>query len=171
MNALGWESFLGVAPGSPAVPAAAVPARVADVRGLPPTFIGVGSIDLFVDEDVAYAHRLIDAGIPDRTGGRARRVPRIRRDCGADPVGQTVYRRKNRRAVPRICRLIPNPNDANLPPPLQGRGRGWGLSPLADARSIGPTPTPPLKGRGLRVAIIETWYNYQPPPSARNTLT
>ena len=64
MNALGWESFLGVAPGSPAVPAAAVPARVADVHGLPPTFIGVGSIDLFVDEDVTYAHRLIDAGVP-----------------------------------------------------------------------------------------------------------
>ncbi len=46
------------------MPAAAVPARVAEVRGLPPTFIGVGAIDLFVDEDVAYAHRLIDAGVP-----------------------------------------------------------------------------------------------------------
>lgn len=63
-NAFGWECFLGLKPGSATVPAAAVPARVAEVRGLPPTFIGVGAIDLFVDEDVAYAHRLIDAGVP-----------------------------------------------------------------------------------------------------------
>ncbi|WP_428332553.1 alpha/beta hydrolase [Novosphingobium sp.] len=63
-NVLGWDSFLGVAPGSSGVPVAAVPARTGDLRGLPPTFIGVGAIDLFVDEDVTYAHRLIDAGVP-----------------------------------------------------------------------------------------------------------
>jgi len=34
------------------------------LRGLPPAFIGVGSIDLFVDEDIDYARRLIDAGVP-----------------------------------------------------------------------------------------------------------
>lgn len=63
-NRLGWQSFLARAPGGPGVPAAAVPARVANLAGLPPTFIGVGSVDLFVDEDVAYARRLIDAGVP-----------------------------------------------------------------------------------------------------------
>jgi acetyl esterase/lipase len=31
---------------------------------LPPAFIGVGAIDLFVDEDVEYARRLIDAAVP-----------------------------------------------------------------------------------------------------------
>lgn len=64
LNRLGWESFLGMAPGTHAVPIAAVPARHRDLRGLPPTFIGVGGIDLFVDEDVTYARRLIDAGVP-----------------------------------------------------------------------------------------------------------
>lgn len=63
-NRFGWRSFLGQAPGTPSVPAAAVPARAASLRGLPPAFIGVGSIDLFVDEDIAYAQRLIDGGVP-----------------------------------------------------------------------------------------------------------
>ena len=45
------------------MPAAAVPARVANVAGLPPAWIGVGSIDLFVDEDMEYARRLVNAGV------------------------------------------------------------------------------------------------------------
>jgi acetyl esterase/lipase len=62
-NRLGWRSFLGQEPGTPQVPAAGVPARVASTSGLPPAWIGVGSIDLFVDEDLDYARRLIDAGV------------------------------------------------------------------------------------------------------------
>jgi acetyl esterase/lipase len=41
-----------------------VPARLADVKGLPPAFIGVGTLDLFYDEDVAYAGALTVAGVP-----------------------------------------------------------------------------------------------------------
>lgn len=63
-NIFGWKSFLGQAPGGASVPAAGVPARVRDLSGLPPTFIGVGSVDLFVEEDVDYARRLIAAGVP-----------------------------------------------------------------------------------------------------------
>lgn len=63
-NRFGWASFLGQQPGTDAVPARAVPARHEDLKGLPPTFIGVGSIDLFVAEDLAYAERLALAGIP-----------------------------------------------------------------------------------------------------------
>jgi acetyl esterase/lipase len=63
-NRLGWESFLGMAPGGPDVPAAGVPARVADLSGLPPAFIGVGGVDLFVREDLDYARRLTEAGVP-----------------------------------------------------------------------------------------------------------
>jgi acetyl esterase/lipase len=62
-NRLAWSSLLGVAAGSSRVPAGAVPARVASVDGLPPAWIGVGSIDLFVEEDMEYAHRLVHAGI------------------------------------------------------------------------------------------------------------
>jgi acetyl esterase/lipase len=63
-NRFGWSSLLGVPAGSAHVPEGAVPARVANLHGLPPTFIGVGSIDLFVDEDLEYGRRLIDAGVP-----------------------------------------------------------------------------------------------------------
>ena len=63
-NRFGWTSVLGVPAGSPTVPAGAVPARVENLAGLPPAFIGVGALDLFVDEDVEYARRLINAGVP-----------------------------------------------------------------------------------------------------------
>lgn len=62
-NRFGWKSFLGQEPGGRSVPPQAVPARRKDLAGLPPTFIGVGLIDLFVDEDIAYARALIDAGV------------------------------------------------------------------------------------------------------------
>lgn len=63
-NRFGWESFLGHRPGGRSVPKGAVPARVADLSGLPPAWIGVGSIDLFHDEDVDFAQRLNAAGVP-----------------------------------------------------------------------------------------------------------
>jgi acetyl esterase/lipase len=62
-NRFGWESFLGTAPGRARAPKNAVPARVADLKGLPPAFIGVGTLDLFHDEDVDYAQRLNATGI------------------------------------------------------------------------------------------------------------
>ncbi len=64
LNRLGWSALLGVPAGSDDVPAGAVPARVDDLAGLPPAWIGVGSLDLFVEEDIAYAQRLILAGVP-----------------------------------------------------------------------------------------------------------
>ncbi len=62
-NRLAWSSLLGVPAGSSQVPAAAVPARIASVAGLPPAWIGVGAIDLFVEEDMEYARRLVHAGV------------------------------------------------------------------------------------------------------------
>ncbi|EZP74262.1 Alpha/beta hydrolase domain-containing protein precursor [Sphingomonas paucimobilis] len=62
-NRFGWQSFLGMEPGTSKVPVRAVPARQTNLRGLPPAFIGVGSIDLFLDEDIEYARRLNDAGV------------------------------------------------------------------------------------------------------------
>lgn len=62
-NRLGWSSLLGVPAGSKDVPANAVPARVSNLEGLAPAFIGVGSIDLFAPEDLEYARRLLDAGV------------------------------------------------------------------------------------------------------------
>jgi triacylglycerol lipase len=63
-NRYGWNALLGVEAGSDAVPAGAVPARVEDLAGLPPACITVGALDLFMEEDVAYARRLMRAGVP-----------------------------------------------------------------------------------------------------------
>ncbi len=62
-NRLAWSSLLGVPAGSSRVPAAAVPARVASLAGLPPAWIGVGALDLFAEEDMEYARRLVHAGV------------------------------------------------------------------------------------------------------------
>lgn len=61
-NRFGWESFLGAMPGRAKAPKYAVPARMTDLKGLPPAFIGVGTLDLFCDEDIDYAQRLNNAG-------------------------------------------------------------------------------------------------------------
>jgi acetyl esterase/lipase len=62
-NRYGWSSLLGEPAGSAQAPAGAVPARVADLSRLPPAFIGVGALDLFIEEDLSYASRLIAAGV------------------------------------------------------------------------------------------------------------
>lgn len=63
-NREGWTAMLGRKPDGATAPVGAVPARVANLKGLPPTFMGVGSIDLFVDEDIMFARRLVNAGVP-----------------------------------------------------------------------------------------------------------
>ncbi|MFE2077059.1 alpha/beta hydrolase fold domain-containing protein [Streptomyces misionensis] len=42
----------------------AAPARADDLSGLPPTLIQVGELDVFRDEDITYATRLLQAGVP-----------------------------------------------------------------------------------------------------------
>ncbi|WP_405729031.1 alpha/beta hydrolase [Streptomyces sp. NBC_00028] len=64
LNRTGWRAYLGGEPGGPQTPAYAVAARRTDLRDLPPAWIGVGDIDLFADEDLDYARRLQDAGVP-----------------------------------------------------------------------------------------------------------
>ena len=62
-NRFGWQSYTGRAPGSAEVPGLAAPTRYGDLSGLPPAWVGVGTLDLFRDEDIAYADRLRAAGV------------------------------------------------------------------------------------------------------------
>jgi len=63
-NYLGWKAYLGCEPGGEGVECYASPARAEKLAGLPPAFISVGDLDLFALEDIQYAYRLIEAGIP-----------------------------------------------------------------------------------------------------------
>ncbi|TYB83048.1 alpha/beta hydrolase fold domain-containing protein [Maritimibacter fusiformis] len=61
INRFAWESYLAGLSGE--IPATAAPARLADARGLPPTWIGVGTMDLFHDECLAFADKLRAGGV------------------------------------------------------------------------------------------------------------
>ena len=63
-NQYAWTAWLGGAPGRPGVSAYAAPARAVDLTRLPPACLQVGALDLFVEEDVDYARRLMAAGVP-----------------------------------------------------------------------------------------------------------
>ncbi|WP_459989051.1 alpha/beta hydrolase, partial [Mycobacterium avium] len=47
-----------------AEPDEAAPARRKNLSGLPPAWIGVGTLDLFYPECLEYARRLREAGVP-----------------------------------------------------------------------------------------------------------
>jgi acetyl esterase/lipase len=63
-NQKGWRAYLGDAVGGPNVSPYAAPSRATDLTNLPPTYIAVGSQEVFLDESVEYAKRLAHAGIP-----------------------------------------------------------------------------------------------------------
>ncbi len=62
-NRFGWRAYLGPATADGGVSPLVAPARYDDLSGLPPVRIGVGTNDLFHDEDVTYARRLQQAGV------------------------------------------------------------------------------------------------------------
>lgn len=63
-NHFGWSALLGHEPGVAGVSPYAAPARCENLSNLPGAFISVPTLDLFVDEDIAYARRLVNAGVP-----------------------------------------------------------------------------------------------------------
>ena len=62
-NRLAWDRYLaGHDRGTP--PRFAVPSRASSLRGLPPAWLGVGTLDLFHAEGTRYAERLEADGVP-----------------------------------------------------------------------------------------------------------
>ncbi|GAA5026623.1 alpha/beta hydrolase [Microbacterium fluvii] len=61
-NLAGWNAYVGKA-GAARVPAYAAPSRRDDLAGLPAAWVGTGDVELFFDEDRAYAERLLAAGV------------------------------------------------------------------------------------------------------------
>ena len=63
-NLMGWRAYLGQEPGGADVSPYAAAARADDLTGLAPAYIPVGDLDLFLDENIEYAQRLLAAGVP-----------------------------------------------------------------------------------------------------------
>jgi acetyl esterase/lipase len=63
-NHFGWSALLGDEPGATNTAPYAVAARAESLQGLPATFISVGVLDLFVEENIECAHRLIRESVP-----------------------------------------------------------------------------------------------------------
>jgi acetyl esterase/lipase len=63
-NLMGWRSYLGCEPGGKGISCYAAAYRSTNLEGLPSAYITVGDLDLFAREDIDYANRLIEAGVP-----------------------------------------------------------------------------------------------------------
>ncbi|MGD9890736.1 MAG: alpha/beta hydrolase [Dehalococcoidia bacterium] len=63
-NRFGWASLLGHDPGGADTSPYAAAARAEDLADLPPAYIAVGTLDLFLEENIEYARRLMRAGVP-----------------------------------------------------------------------------------------------------------
>ncbi len=63
-NIFAWKAYLGNSAEDGNVSAYAATARAEDLSGLPPAYVAVGELDLFLDEDIEYAQRLLQAGVP-----------------------------------------------------------------------------------------------------------
>ena len=62
-NQTGWDAYLSGLADRTDVPVYAAPARATDLSGLPPTYIDTGTLDIFYDEDLAYAKKMIADGV------------------------------------------------------------------------------------------------------------
>lgn len=62
-NQTGWNALLEGKAGTDDVPEYAAPARATNLGGLPPTYVEVGTLDLFRDEDEKFANDLQAAGV------------------------------------------------------------------------------------------------------------
>lgn len=63
-NRLAWALYLGALTDHDEIPLYASASLAADLTNLPPAFVCVGDLDIFLDEDIDYAQRLLQAGVP-----------------------------------------------------------------------------------------------------------
>lgn len=63
-NVEAWDLYLGGRRSGQEVSYLAAPTRAADLASLPPAFFDVGTVDLFRDEVIDYASRMMAAGVP-----------------------------------------------------------------------------------------------------------
>jgi acetyl esterase/lipase len=106
-NLFGWRAYLGEKAGDADVSPYAAAARAEKHEGLPPMFLGVGALDLFLEENLEYARRLVRAGVPTDLHVYAGAFH------GFDGVGTAraaqAFRADWKRAVTRAFSRVPGP--------------------------------------------------------------
>lgn len=98
-NAFGWQSLLAGEAGGPDTSPYAAPARAVDLAGLPPAFIVAAPLDVLCAENIAYADRLIRAGVPTELHVYPRTFHAF--DAAADARVSCMYQRDYRAALKR----------------------------------------------------------------------
>jgi len=63
-NLFAWKAYLDAEPGTDETPLYAAAVRTENLSDLPPAYIYIGDLDLFLAENLEYARRLIEAGVP-----------------------------------------------------------------------------------------------------------
>ncbi|HKQ81448.1 MAG TPA: alpha/beta hydrolase [Steroidobacteraceae bacterium] len=58
-----WKFYLGASYGSDTVSPYAAAARATNLKGVAPAYIGIAELDLFVDECLDYARKLLEGGV------------------------------------------------------------------------------------------------------------
>ena len=101
-NAFGWQSLLAGAAGGPETSPYAAATRAQDLAGLPPTFIAAAQLDVLCDENIAYAGRLIRAGVPTELHVYPRTFHGF--DAAADAEVSRNYQRDYRAALRRALK-------------------------------------------------------------------
>jgi acetyl esterase/lipase len=94
-NVFGWQSLLGCEPGSNGVSPYCAPGRAEDLSGLPPAYVAVGALDLFRDETIDYARRLLHAGVPTELHVFAGAYHGFERAAGAAVVQRAETERRD----------------------------------------------------------------------------
>jgi hypothetical protein len=139
-NYFGWRSLLGKEPGSADVSPYAAAARAAEVSGLPPIYISVGGLDLFLEENMIYADQLSRAGVPVELHmylGVSRLLSG--NEC---PRYQAGRARQSRGAAPLPARIGPCTGSVRLsrPQPQQIEGSHSGPLPRCSALCLQLSP-------------------------------
>ncbi|MCC3295636.1 alpha/beta hydrolase [Arthrobacter sp. zg-Y411] len=110
-----WTCYLG---GATADSPYAAPARARDLSGLPPTLIQAGELDLFRDEDMSYASRLLQAGVPAELHVYPGAYHGFELNCPDSAVGSQCLQDRDR-ALVRALHGVPSP-ELSIPTPMEG---------------------------------------------------
>jgi acetyl esterase/lipase len=104
-NQFGWEALRGDYAPVDERKGWFSPSLAEDLTCLPPTWIGTGSLDLFFDEDIDYARRLVAAGVPVEMHSYPGAIHGF--NLMAEAAVSKAFNRDLMSAIARMLRIVP----------------------------------------------------------------